>query len=41
MTRKPEKPEDIVLKLRQVEILQGQVKSVYKPVLQISVIIQI
>lgn len=30
MAGKREKPEDIVLKLRQVEVLQGQGKSVHK-----------
>ena len=40
MAGKREKPEDIVLKLRQVEVLQGQGKSVSEAVRQIGVIIQ-
>ena len=40
MAGKREKPEDIVLKLRQVEVLQGQGKSVSESVLQIGVTIQ-
>ena len=35
-----EKPEDIVLKLRQVEVLQGQGKSVQEAVRQIGVTVQ-
>ncbi len=35
MAGKREKPEDIALKLRQVEVLQGQGKSVSKVVLLI------
>ena len=37
MAGKREKPEDIVLKLRQVEVLQGQGKSVSEAVRQIGV----
>jgi putative transposase len=37
MAGKREKPEDIVLKLRQVEVLQGQGKSVQEAVRQIGV----
>lgn len=37
---KREKPEDIVLKLRQVEVLQGQGKSVQEAVRQIGVTVQ-
>ena len=37
---KREKPEDIVLKLRQVEVLQGQSKPVQEAVRQISVTAQ-
>jgi hypothetical protein len=37
MAGKREKPEDIVLKLRQVEVLQGQDKSVREAVRQIGV----
>ena len=43
MAGKREKPEDIVLKMRQVEVLQclqGQVKSVQEAVRQISVTVQ-
>lgn len=40
MTGKREKPEDIVLKLRQVEVLQGQGKSVQEAVRQIGVTVQ-
>ena len=40
MAGKREKPEDIVLKLRQVEVLQGQGKSVSEAVRQIGVTIQ-
>mgnify|MGYP000182539159 FL=1 len=40
MAGKREKPEDIVLKLRQVEVLQGQGKSVSESVRQIGVTIQ-
>ena len=40
MAGKREKPEDIVLKLRQVEVLQGQGKSVQEAVRQISVTAQ-
>ena len=39
MAGKREKPEDIVLKLRQVEVLQGQGKSVQEAVRQIGVTI--
>lgn len=35
-----EKPEDIVLKLRQVEVLQGQGKSVFDAVRQLGVTVQ-
>ncbi len=35
-----EKPEDIVLKLRQVEVLQGQGKSVQEAMRQIGVTVQ-
>lgn len=41
MAGKQEKPEDIVLKLRQVEVLQGQGKSVQEAVRQIGVTVQI
>ena len=41
MAGKREKPEDIVLKLRQVEVLQGQGKSVSEAVRQIGVTVQI
>ena len=37
MAGKREKPEEIVLKLRQVEVLQGQGKSVQEAVRQIGV----
>jgi putative transposase len=37
MARKREKPEDIVTKLRQVEVLQGQGMSVAEAVRQIGV----
>ena len=37
MTGKREKPEDIVLKLRQVEVLQGQGGSTAEAVRQIGV----
>ena len=40
MAGKPERPEDIVLKLRQVEVLQGQGKSVQDAVRQIGVTVQ-
>jgi putative transposase len=40
MAWKREKPEDIVLKLRQVEVLQGQGKSVSEAVRQIGVTVQ-
>jgi putative transposase len=40
MTGKREKTEDIVLKLRQVEVLHGQGKSVREAVRQISVTVQ-
>ena len=40
MASKREKPEDIVLKLRQVEVLQGQGKSVQEAVRQIGVTVQ-
>ena len=40
MAGKREQPEDIVLKLRQVEVLQGQGKSVSGSVRQIGVTIQ-
>ena len=40
MAAKREKPEDIVLKLRQVEVLQGQGKSVQEAVRQIGVTAQ-
>jgi transposase-like protein len=40
MAGKREKPEDIVLKLRQVEVLQGQGKSVQGAVRQIGVTVQ-
>lgn len=37
MARKPDKPEEIVLKLRQVEVLQGQGRSMSDAVRQIGV----
>ena len=40
MAGKREKPEDIVLKLRQVEVLQGQGQSVSEAVRQIGVTVQ-
>jgi len=40
MAGKREKPEDVVLKLRQVEVLQGQGKSVQEAVRQIGVTVQ-
>jgi len=40
MAGKREKPDDIVLKLRQVEVLQGQGKSVAEAVRQIGVTVQ-
>ena len=40
MGGKREKPEDIVLKLRQVEVLQGQGKPVADAVRQIGVTVQ-
>ncbi len=40
MAAKREKPEDIVLKLRQVEVLRGQGKSVQEAVRQIGVTVQ-
>ena len=40
MTGKREKAEDVVMKLRQIEVLQGQGKSVSDAVRQIGVTIQ-
>ncbi len=40
MAGKREKPENDVLKLRQVEVLQGQGKSVQKALRQIGVTVQ-
>ena len=40
MVGKQEKPEDIVLKLRQAEVLQGQGRSVSEAVRQIGVTVQ-
>ena len=40
MVGKREKPEDIVLKLRQVEVLQGQGKPLADAVRQIGVTVQ-
>lgn len=40
MGGKREKPEDIVLKLRQVEVLQGQGKPLADAVRQIGVTVQ-
>ena len=40
MAGKREKPEDIVLKLRQVEVLQGQGEPAADAVRQISVTVQ-
>lgn len=40
MAGKREKPEDIVLKLRQIEVLQGQERSTVKAVRQIGVTVQ-
>lgn len=40
MAGKREKPEDIVLKLRQVEVLQGQGRSTAESVRQIGVTVQ-
>ena len=40
MACKREKPEDIIVKLRQVEVLQGQGKSVSEAVRQIGVTVQ-
>ena len=40
MAGKREKPEDIIVKLRQVEVLQGQGKSVSEAVRQIGVTVQ-
>ncbi len=40
MAGKRDKPEEIVLKLRQVEVLQGQRKSVQEAVRQIGVTVQ-
>ena len=40
MAGKREKPEDIALKLRQVEVLQGQGKSVQEAVRQVGVTVQ-
>jgi transposase-like protein len=40
MAGKRDKPEEIVLKLRQVEVLQGQGKSVQEAVRQIGVTVQ-
>ena len=41
MGSKLEKPEDIVLKLRRVEVLQGQGKPLVDAVRQIGVTVQI
>lgn len=40
MAGKRDKPEEIVMKLRQVEVLQGQGKSVQEAVRQIGVTVQ-
>lgn len=40
MAGKRDKPEEVVLKLRQVEVLQGQGKSVSEAVRQIGVTVQ-
>lgn len=40
MAGKREKPEDILLKLRQVEVLEGQGRSVSEAVRQIGVTVQ-
>jgi putative transposase len=40
MAGKREKPEDIVLKLRQVEVLKGQGRSTAEAVRQIGVTVQ-
>jgi putative transposase len=40
MTGMREKPEDIVLKLRQIEVLQGQGQSTAEAVRQIGVTVQ-
>ena len=40
MAGKREKPEDIVLKVRQVEVLPGQVKSDHEAVRKIGVTVQ-
>jgi putative transposase len=40
MAGKRDKPEEIVLKLRQVEVLQGQVMTISEAVRQIGVTIQ-
>ena len=40
MAGKREKPEDIVLKLRQVEVLQGQGKPLADAIRQIGVTVQ-
>ena len=40
MVGKREKPKDTVLKLRQVEVLQGQGRSVSEVVRQIGVTVQ-
>jgi putative transposase len=40
MAGQREKPEDVVLKLRQLEVLQGQGKSVQEAVRQIGVTVQ-
>ena len=40
MAGRRDKPEEIVLKLRQVEVLQGQGKSVSEAVRQIGVTVQ-
>jgi transposase len=40
MAGKQEKPKDIVLRLRQVEVLHGQGKSVSEAVRQIGVTVQ-
>ena len=39
IVRKRDKPEDIVLKLRQLEVLNVQAKSVSETALQIGVVI--
>jgi putative transposase len=40
MAGKREEPEDVVLKLRQVEVLQGQGRSTAEAVRQIDVAVQ-